>query len=253
MTFLVLGDARPAQDLAMLLQEAGIPVICALFGDEHPRLPVPPIELIAGGFGGPEGLVAFLRERHVRGIVDASHPFAAEITRDAVTAARTVGVPLVRLLPPAWEAQRWPSAWRWVADEVAAKRAVGRLGGTRPFLSLGRESLRGFADWDDRYVLARVYAPPAWPVPARWEVIRSSGRPHTYPEELVLLSSRRIDVMVTQDTGGPLDEAKLRVAERLGIFVVMIRRPALPDGLRVVQTVDAARAWVARQWRPQDF
>ncbi|WOP19376.1 precorrin-6A/cobalt-precorrin-6A reductase [Raineyella sp. LH-20] len=253
MTFLVLGGTSPARDLAMRLEEAGIPVVYALFGEDRPRLPAPPIELVAGGFGGADGLVTFLRERGVHGIVDASHPFAADVSRDAAVAAGVVGVPLVRLLPPAWEAQRWPIAWRWVADEEAAKRTVERLGGTRPFLSLGRDSLRGFADWDDRYVLARVVQPPTWPVPSGWEVIRSGGRPHTYAEELALLSSRRIDVMVTQDTGGPLDEAKLRVAERLGIFVVMIRRPALPDGLRVVQTVGAAYGWVARRWRPQDF
>ncbi|QGF23089.1 precorrin-6A/cobalt-precorrin-6A reductase [Raineyella fluvialis] len=253
MTFLVLGGTAYARDLSLRLEESGIPVQAVLFGEENIHLPDSPIALMSGGFDSPEQAAGFLRSRGVRGVVDASHPFAPEVTRTALGAAEAAGVPYVRLLPPAWEAQRWPKAWRWVDDAAAAKRTVERLGGSRPFLSLGRDPLREFIDWDDRYVLARVIARPAWEIPASWEVIRSSGFPHTYAGEFALLSSRRIDVMVTEDAGGTLDEAKLRVAERLGIFVVMLRRPALPPGLRVVQSVDAAHAWVARHWRPQDY
>lgn len=253
MTFLVLGGTRYARDLAVSLQQSGMPVTCAQYGAENVRPPVPPVDLIAGGFGGVDEMVAFLLGRTVHGVVDASHPFAPLVTRQAMAAAVRTGVPLVRLLPPAWEAQPWPRSWRWVDDEAGAKRAAEQIGGTRPFLSLGRDSLRDFAGWDDRYVLARVLVRPTWQVPAGWEVLRSTGLSHSYVGELTLLSSRRIDVMVTQDTGGSLDAAKLRVAERLGIFVVMIRRPALPEGLRVVQTVEAAHAWALRHWRPQDY
>lgn len=252
MTFLVLGGTRYARDLAVALQQTGMPVTCAQYGAENIRPPAPPIELL-DGFDDTEAMVAFVRGRPVHGIVDAGHPFAPEVTRQAMAAAERTGVPLVRLLPPAWEAQPWPRSWRWVDDEAGAKRAAEQFGTTRPFLNLGRDSLRDFAAWDDRYVLARVLARPTWPVPAGWEVLPSTGLPHTYVAELALLSSRRIDVMVTQDTGGSLDTAKLRVAERLGIFVVMIRRPPLPAGLRVVQTVGAAHAWALRHWRPQDF
>ncbi len=250
--FLVLGCTRDAGDLATRLQLAGIPVICALLGPATRQAPVPPVEVLSGGFGGVEGFVRFLAERRVRGVVDARHPFAVGISPDALVATQAAGVSLVRLLPPAWEAQGPPPHWRWADDHVHARQITEGLGVDRPFLSVGGRSLASYTRWADRYVLARVAELPTWRVPERWEVIRSPET-HAYSSEYALLANRRIGVMVTRDTGGPLSTPKLRAAADLGVFVVMVRRPASPAGLRAVQSVDDAYAWVARHWRPQDF
>lgn len=250
--FLVLGGTRDASDLATRLQLVGVPVACALFGPATRHAPVPPVEVLSGGFGGAEGFVRFLTERRVGAVVDARYPFAVGISPDALVATQAAGVSLVRLLPPAWEAQGPPPHWRWADDHEHARRITEGLGVDRPFLSVGRRSLASYTRWGDRYVLARVVGLPDWQVPEAWEVIRSPET-HAYSSEYALLSSRRIGVMVTRDTGGPLSTPKLRAAEDLGVFVVMVRRPSSPAGLRVVQSVDDAYAWVVRHWRPQDF
>ncbi|SDB95603.1 precorrin-6A/cobalt-precorrin-6A reductase [Raineyella antarctica] len=250
MTFLVLGGTTWSRELAVRLQLAGIPVVCGLLGSDDPH-PLLPVEVIRGGFGGVEGLAGFLQSRGIRGVVDASHPFATEAANEASAASAAAAVPIVRLAPPTWLAQGGSARWRWAEDDEHAKAIVEALGVVRPFLSVGSEALAAYLDWRDRYVLARVARLPRWKVPSRWEVIRS-GEPHAYAAEFALLSSRRIGVMVTRDTGGPLDAPKLRVAEDLGIFVVMIARPPMVAGLRVLQDVDDAYGWVSRHWRPQD-
>lgn len=252
MTFLVLGGTPYARSLAVRLQETGIPVTYVLFGTDRARSLRPPVDVVLGGLGDVAGMTRHLLDHDVRGVVDATAPFDADVTPDAITATTAAGTPLVRLLPPSWEAQGGSPRWRWADDHPRARQAAQRLGTVRPFLSVGADDLASYLAWADRYVLARVPALPPRPLPDCWEVIRSRG-PHSYPAESALLSSRRVDVMVTRDTGGPLGEAKLRVAQELGIFVVMVRRPAVPAGLRVVQSVDAAYAWVARRWRPQDY
>jgi precorrin-6A/cobalt-precorrin-6A reductase len=88
-------------------------------------------------------------------------------------------------------------------------------------------------------VLARVVDPPDWSVPPSWEVLRARG-PYPYAAERELLESRRIDVLLTKDSGGSLTEAKLAAAHDAGVPVVVVRRPALPAGVRVVETVDEA-------------
>lgn len=252
MTFLVLGGTAQSRELAVRLELAGIPVICALLGGDPAHLPSVPVEVIAEGFGGVQEMADFLTARRVRAVVDASHPFATDVTTEAFAATRLAGVPMARLLPSSWRAQGGAPGWRWVGDNREACLVADRLGADRPFLSLRRDDLADFTAWHDRFVLARVDELPPWPLPPRWEVIRAV-EPLTYAAEFALLSSRRIGVMVTGDTGGPLEAPKLQVAADLGIFVVMIRRPALPAHLRLLQTVDAAYDWVARRWRPQDY
>lgn len=251
MTFLVLGGTVQSRELAVRLQQAGIPVVRALFGADRSHAFLTGVELVEGGFGGVEGTARFLVARQVRGIVDASHPFAG-LTDDVLAAATAAGVPMVRLLPPSWAAQGGGRHWRWADDDGDARRIGTVLGAVRPFLSVGRESLRSYLEWADRYVLVRVPELPAWSLPESWEVIRAPEG-HAYSSEYALLTSRRIGLMVTHDTGGPLDDPKLRVAADVGIFVVMVRRPEQPAGLRQLQTVAEAYGWVARHWRPQDY
>ena len=251
MTFLVLGGTAMARELAVRLQHAGMPVVCALLGAEGGGGPRPPVEVVAGGFGGVEGTRKFLLARQVRAVVDATHPFSG-VTAGVLTAATTVGIPMVRLLAPSWAAQGGGPQWRWADDDAGAVRLATVLGAHRPFLNVGREPLRTYTVWADRYVLVRVPEVPAWPLPERWEVIRSLDG-NAYASEFALLTSRRIGLMVTHDTGGSLAEPKLRVAADLGIFVVVVHRPAQPAGLRQFQTVPEAYGWVCRRWRPQDY
>ena len=236
MRVLVLGGTGEARALAALLVGRGDDVVSSLAGRvSEPALPVG--EVRTGGFGGIEGLAAYVQGGFDR-VVDATHPFAARITANAVEATARAGVPLVRLQRPGWSGHRLAGTFTWVDDVDAAREAADLLG-RRPFLTTGRQQLDAFASWDDRYVLARVVDPPDWQVPASWEVLRARG-PYPYAGERELMESRAVDVLLTKDSGGALTEPKLSAAHDLGARVVVVRRPPVPEGVPVVETVQDA-------------
>ena len=234
---LVLGGTGEARDLAGRLVQRGDAVVSSLAGRvSAPALPVG--EVRTGGFGGVDGLADHLVTHGYDVVVDATHPFAAQITGNAVAACGRVGVPLVRLQRPGWSRHPLAGEFTWVDDVDAARLAAEALG-VRPFLTTGRQQLETFAAWDDRYVLARVVDPPDWDVPSTWEVLRARG-PYPYAAERELLESRAVDVLLTKDSGGALTEAKLGAAHDLGVPVVVVRRPPVPDGVAVVESVGEA-------------
>lgn len=236
MRVLVLGGTGEARALAAVLVARGDHVVSSLAGRvSEPALPVG--EVRTGGFGGVAGLAAYVDGAFDR-VVDATHPFAAQITANAVEATARVGVPFVRLQRPGWSAHPLAGTFTWV-DDVAGARDVAEELGRRPFLTTGRQQLDTFASWHDRYVLARVVDPPDWEVPATWEVLRARG-PYPYAGERDLMESRAVDVLLTKDSGGALTEAKLTAAHDLGVRVVVVRRPPVPERVRVVGTVDDA-------------
>jgi len=231
---LVLGGTGEARDLAARLVERGDDVVSSLAGRvSAPALPVGGVR--TGGFGGVDGLATYV-DGSFDHVVDATHPFAARITEHAVRACALADVPLVRLQRPGWSRHPLALSFTWVDDVEAARVAAEGLG-VRPFLTTGRQQLETFAAWDDRRVLARVVDPPDWAVPASWEVLRARG-PYAYADEHDLLESRAVDVLLTKDSGGSLTEAKLTAAHDLGVAVVVVRRPPVPEGVPVVESVD---------------
>lgn len=237
---LVLGGTGEARRLATGLDAEGVDVLTSLAGRvADPALPPGGVRI--GGFGGADGLVAWLRANPVRAVVDATHPFAAVMTASAARAAEVTGVPLLRLQRPGWRAQPGDD-WRWVGSLEEAAEAVA--GFARVFLTTGRTGLAAFAGLTQE-VLVRSVDPPEPPLPARTTVVLERG-PFSVADELALLREHRVDVVVTKDSGGHLTEAKLTAARELGVPVVLVRRPPLPPGVPTVATVEEATAWVLR-------
>ena len=240
MRVLLLGGTTEARRLARELRSAGVPAVTSLAGDvRDPLLPVG--EVRVGGFGGAPGLAAHLHADGVTAVVDATHPFAARITANAVAACAATGLPYLRVERPGWAGRPDAPSWHWV-DSLADARDVAERLGRRVFLAIGRQGLDEFSDWNDRYVLVRVVDPPDTLVPAEWEVVRARG-PFAVADERDLLRSRGIEVLVTKDSGGPTS-SKLDAAAELDVAVVIVRRPPLPDGVDAVGSVPAAMAWV---------
>jgi precorrin-6A/cobalt-precorrin-6A reductase len=234
---LILGGTAEARALAAALVERKVPVVSSLAGRvRDPALPAGEVRI--GGFGGVAGLVAWLRDRDVAVVVDATHPFASTMTEHAVEASATVGLPLVVLRRPGWPPE---PGWVW-ADSLPAAAALLPSLGKRVFLTTGRTSLSAFADLDLEFLVRCVDA-PSGPMPRRAHVVLDRG-PFTVDGERMLMREHGIDVLVTKDSGGPLTSAKLAAARAEGVQVLVIRRPALPSGVEAVDSVDAALVWL---------
>jgi precorrin-6A/cobalt-precorrin-6A reductase len=235
---LLLGGTGEARRLAAALVADGVDVVSSLAGVvAAPVLPAG--EVRVGGFGGAEGLAAWLREHRVAAVVDATHPFAAGITANAAEAATRTGTPLLRLQRPGWTPGPGDD-WRWVDTLEEAAAAVA--GSRHVFLTTGRRGLAAFAGLTGE-VLLRTVDPPEPPLPARTTVVLERG-PFTLDDERALMREHRVDVLVTKDSGGGMTAAKLVAARELGVPVVVVRRPPVPAGVPVVATVDEALTWV---------
>lgn len=238
---LILGGTAEARALAAELVERGADVVSSLAGRvSNPRLPVGKVR--EGGFGGPEGLAAWLTAERIDALVDATHPFAARMTASAAEAAASTGVPLLVLRRPGW-LEGPGDVWQRVGSLQEAAEHLGE----RVFLTTGRRSLPVFTSRQGHWFLARSVDPPEPPVPANVHVLLARG-PYTVEGERALIREHRLDTLVTKDSGGRLTTAKLVAARELGAKVVMVNRPPLPDGVLPVDTVEAAARWAQDQW-----
>jgi precorrin-6A/cobalt-precorrin-6A reductase len=196
-----------------------------------------------GGFGGADGLAVYLHEQRVDRLIDATHPFAATISRTARHAAARAGVPRLILWRPPW--RRHPHD-RWIdVDDVAAAAAlVGRLG-TCAWLTVGGASLAAFAEIavKTRFVV-RLIDPPPDTMPLRDAAVVLGRGPFTLAEERELIHHHAIDLLVCKASGGAATEAKLVAARERGLPVIMIRRPPREPG-PAVATVAEALDWLA--------
>lgn len=204
----------------------------------RPLMPVGEVRI--GGFGGVAGLADWLRSHRVDTLVDATHPYAATMTRHAAQACSLTGVPLVRLDRPAWAPEPGDD-WHSVASVAAAAQAVDGLG-ERAFLTTGRLEAAEFADVR-AWCLLRSIEPPDGPLPARHEILLDRG-PFDLDRERATLRQWGIDVLVTKNSGGAATAPKLVAAREAGIPVIVVERPTPPPGLTVVHTVTDAVACV---------
>ncbi|MFE9360533.1 cobalt-precorrin-6A reductase [Streptomyces olivaceoviridis] len=250
MHVLILGGTTEARRLAELLHGTpGLKLTSSLAGRvASPRLP--PGETRVGGFGGADGLAAWLRDHAVDAVVDATHPFAGTISFNAAQAAATSHVPLLALRRPGWV----PVAgdrWHEVGSLGEAARSLPALG-RRVFLTTGRMGLDAFADLDDLWFLVRSVDAPGSPHPARMEVLLDRG-PFTLDGERELLRHHRIDVLVTKDSGGAATAPKLTAAREARLPVVVVRRPPVPAGVPVLPDPEKASQWVREHLEQRSF
>jgi precorrin-6A/cobalt-precorrin-6A reductase len=237
---LVLGGTAEARRLAAVLhRNPALAVTSSLAG----RVAVPALpcgEVRIGGFGGTDGLLAWLRGHRTDAVVDATHPFAARMTANAVAATAAAGVPLLVLRRPGWT-EGPGDRWHRVPDAAAAAALLSRSAAERVFLATGRGHLPVFAALDQWFLLRAVDPPPP-PLPARHHLVLARG-PFTADGERALLREHRVDMLVTRDSGGDLTAAKLVAARELGVPVVLMARPPAPEA-PAVTSVDAAAAWL---------
>lgn len=237
---LVLGGTLEASALARALAERGERAVLSYAG----RVAQPssqPIAVRVGGFGGVPGLGRYLRDHGVTHLVDATHPFAAQMSGNAVAACAQTGVPLLALTRAAW--QPGPGdRWQMVADLPAA---VAALGGPplRVMLALGRMHLAVFAAQPQHhYVLRLVDVPDSLPPLPQHTTLISRG-PFDVASDTALMREHRVDIVVCKNAGGAGAQAKLHAARDLGLPVLMVARPLTPTRHEVTR-VDQVLQWL---------
>ena len=244
LSLLILGGTAEAAALAGAAGNRfgeALVVTTSLAGRTRRPGPIPG-RVRSGGFGGPRGLAAYLGQHRIDRLVDATHPFAAAISRAARLACDTARVPRLTLLRPPW--QRHPDD-RWFEVDTMAEAAaiVGRIA-RRAWLTVGAGEIAAFEALSGVDFLVRLVEPPSSPLPLRrCEVIVGRG-PFSLAGERHRLERHAIDVLVCKASGGAATEAKLVAARELGLPVVMLRRPS-PEPGTAVDTIAAALDWLA--------
>jgi precorrin-6A/cobalt-precorrin-6A reductase len=244
---LILGGTAEARQLAGLLADrTDIRATLSLAG----RTAAPaaqPVPVRVGGFGGAEGLASYLMTERIDALIDATHPYAAVISRNAAEAAASAGVPLVALRRPAWAAV---SGDRWIdVDDMASAAAALGTASRRVFLAIGRQKVAAFIAAPQHCYLIRSVDPIEPPLNVPNATYTVSRGPFAERDEQALLSQHRIETVVAKNSGGTATYGKIAAARTLGLAVVMLRRPALPD----VPTVDSphdAVAWLNHELPP---
>lgn len=200
-----------------------------------------PLPTRIGGFGGVRGLGDYLRAEGITHVIDATHPFAAQMSRNALSACAQAGVPLAALERPAWVPGPG-DAWQSVPDIAGAVAALPDAP-ARVFLAIGKQNLAEFAAKPQHHYLLRLVDAPegALPVPNAHAVIARG--PFTEAGDTALMRDHRIGLVVAKNAGGGGAEAKLRAARSLRIPVILIDRPALPKR-NVFGTVEEVLEWL---------
>ena len=244
-TVLILGGTHEARQLAeRLALIGGLHAVSSLAGRvKNPALPAGEVRI--GGFGGVGGLADWLNAQQAAAVIDATHPFAEGISANAAAACAQTGTPLLSLVRPAWTAGE-RDTWHHVASLPEAARLLPALG-QRAFLTTGRQGLAAFASLDRMWFLIRCVDPPSGPLPPAHELVLARG-PYDAAAELDLMRRHRIEVLVTKNSGGELTEGKLAAARELGLPVLMVSRPPLPDVPRC-ESADEAVSWLLRLLR----
>lgn len=238
---LILGGTTEARRLAAeLAADPALRVTSSLAGRvTEPRLPAG--EVRVGGFGGAAGLADWLRSQHVHTLIDATHPFAQAISRNAAEAAAAVHIPLLALRRPGWVPVPG-DRWHPVGSLAEAAEVLPTLG-RRALLTTGRLGLAAFAGVTGVHLVARSVEHPDPPLPADLLVLLDRG-PFQLDGEREIFREHRIDVLVTKDSGGAATSPKLTVARELGLPVVIVQRPESPAGVPVVPGVREALDWL---------
>ena len=238
---LILGGTAEAAGLARaLFGDARVATITSLAGRTRAPAAVPGAVRV-GGFGGPEALADYLKRESIDLVVDATHPFAARISRNAARACNLAKVPRLLLARAAWTPQAGDT-WVPVPDIEAAAAALPGLG-RRFFLAIGRQELAAFAGLTGLWFLVRLVEEPETPPPlADYHLVLGRG-PFAVEKEVKLLRDHQIDVVVSKNSGGAGAAAKIAAARALKLAVVMIERPPAPDS-ETAESVEATLTWI---------
>ena len=241
---LILGGTADARRLAALIKDQigpGVQLTTSLAGRTKRPTDLAG-DVRVGGFGGAGGLADYLRAENVTCLIDATHPFAAAISAHAASAANQTAIPRLTIVRPRWQIPDSLHVQR-VANMAEAAAALDAPAAKRVLLTTGIQNLDVFSHLTDIFFLIRLIETPEKPPLANHARIVIQKPPFTPEGERRLMTENRIDTLITKESGGSATEAKLLVADALGIRVILIERPSAPEGASVASP-EQALSWL---------
>ena len=239
---LILGGTGDAVKLAAKLATVlEIEIISSLAG--RTRKPAALVgQVRIGGFGGATGLANYLQENSIDILIDATHPCAGQITCNGAIASQLANIPHLMLVRPQWEKVRGDN-WIEVESVEAAAQAIPESV-KRVFITSGRQQLEPFLQRSHIWYLMRSIDPPDIELPNS-KVLLDRG-PFNLEQERQLLQDYKIEAIVSKNSGGSATYAKIIAARELDIPIIMVQRPAMPEGEKV-NDIEEAIAWLIAQ------
>jgi precorrin-6A/cobalt-precorrin-6A reductase len=238
---LILGGTGDATKLTSeASQLSGVEIIYSLAG--RTRKPsLPDCETRIGGFGGADGLAAYMNDAKIDLVIDATHPFAENMAAHAAEACTKTSIPRLKFCRTPWVSG--DISWQSINTYAEAAAALSTMG-DRVFLSIGTKDLDAFSGLSDKWFFLRAVEEPALPVPLLNHGMLLERGPFDEGHERTLMVTYQIDVLVSKNSGGTM-AAKLQAAHDLNIPIVMIEQPAMLEG-EVVGNVKDTVDWLTR-------
>jgi precorrin-6A/cobalt-precorrin-6A reductase len=240
MRILLLGGTTDANQMARALAERNVGAIYSYAG--RTKTPITqPLPSRIGGFGGVAGLMTYLSDENITHIIDATHPFAAQMSINAFKASIATGLPLLRLERPPWTP--YPSDQWTIAAHLEDIPEMLPDDPARVFLAIGKQQIGFFAAKPQHHYLLRLVDPPAGPLPLPNATVVLARGPFDVASDTALLREHRISHIVSKNAGGSGAQAKLEAARTLGLPVILANRPPLP-GNTVAQSTAQVMQWL---------
>ena len=238
MKLLILGGTGEAKKIAQkLITINGLEIIYSIAG--LVRKPELNCEVISGGFSQLGGLTKYLQHKKIDLIVDATHPFAAKMSQQALCSAKEVNIPCYSFVRQEWVAQAGDN-WSLFADEEQLLNELAlaiNTGSHNVFYTNGQIDRKLAVELDAIAELNEAFGPARYivrsaketelPMYAHW--MQAIG-PFNFDDEMALLKKYEIDLIICKNSGGQATKAKLEAARELGIRVLMLQRPKFANG-----------------------
>ncbi|WP_293444731.1 cobalt-precorrin-6A reductase [Planktotalea sp.] len=241
MTILILSGTGEGREIAATLHQNGVSLIASLAGaTRNPRNQAVPTRI--GGFGGASGFETYLKEHEITAVLDATHPFAHDISQRSHRVCVALNIPYCLFARPAWVATE-QDLWTSLVDETEAAAHIKPS--STVFLATGRKTLNKFENLSNCRLICRQIDPPDGPFPFPKGEFLIGRPPFSVADEIALFRKLVVDWLIVKNAGGTASFSKLEAARELGLHVGMIERPDMPDA-RTVTTVKHAIEWGLR-------
>lgn len=246
MTLLVLAGTSEARHIAAGLAAARVPAVASLAGVTR-RPEKLPLDTRVGGFGGADGFRTYLAAARITAVLDATHPFAERITNRTATICAQMEIPYAQVLRPAWTPKP-DDLWTPIASPAEAYAHLPK--GAQVFIATGRQSLEAYGSLSGRRVFVRIVDPPTAGLPFENGEFIIARPPFPIEREVELFRSLGVTHLIAKNAGGRGGRSKLEAAKVLGLPVLLIERPPMPElqGPLSVRfdTVQDALIWAAK-------